>query len=332
MVNINVFARVAEYTRSITETRKISHIAAGFSGGADSCAMLYCLCKLRRELGFGLSAVHVNHGLRGGESDGDMEFCRVFCEKYDVPFFPVHAKVESGAHVSVELSGRNARYAAFTAHAARYENCAVATAHNADDNVETVLLNMLRGTGLRGLCGIPPYADDRRGFIIRPMLSLTKDEILGFCADEGLEYVTDSSNDDVSYTRNKIRHSVMPVLREINPSVAETVTRQSKILSEFADYLYSVCDSQRTETEAADGCLDITKLRELPRPVGACIIKNYLENKGVNITFKLVERILSVVFDNNCIKEKFNVGKDTFVVIRGGVLSVEFEKQNYRGR
>lgn len=231
----------AEFVRSMQSlTSGGGHVIVGFSGGADSSALLFLLAKFGRLLGLSVSAIHINHKIRGSEAERDVAFCLAICSRanieccikeFDVP----RLAMETGS--GLEEAARNCRYSAYDEYAkvleAKYERVFVATAHNADDNIETVLFNLTRGTGISGLCGIP----HSRQNIIRPLLFATKSEITDYCRDNGIEYITDSTNSDISYTRNRIRHTVVPSLKVINPNLGKTVLGMTERLSADRAYL-----------------------------------------------------------------------------------------------
>lgn len=203
-------------------------ITVGFSGGADSSLLLAYFVKMREKYPDfpQVEAVHVNHMLRGEEADRDEEFCRRRCEELGVALTVRRIDVpslmrESG--LGAEECARNARYGVFEELADGAPGTVLtATAHNADDNLETVLFNLARGSGAAGVSGIPPVRDGR---IIRPLLGLGSGEIRALCEADGIPYVTDSTNTDEGYTRNYIRRSVVPMLKNVNPSAAESVLR-----------------------------------------------------------------------------------------------------------
>ncbi len=203
---------------------KGDHVVAALSGGADSVCLLLALNELREELGIALSALHVNHCLRGEESDRDEEFCRSLCERLSISFicgrFDVNAEAAK-MKMSTELAAREIRYRFF---AEQTEGKKLATAHNANDNAETVIFNLTRGTGTKGIAGIPPVRDN----IIRPLLGVTRSEIEAFLKERGQEFVTDSTNLSDDYTRNTIRHNVIPVLEKINPALFRTIIADSE--------------------------------------------------------------------------------------------------------
>ncbi len=200
-------------------------VVAGVSGGADSVALLHLLHTLQRQGAFSvLHAVHVHHGLRGAEADRDEQFVRQLCEAWQVPLEVVRCDVAAYAAergLGVEEAGRTLRYQAFERAAAPFAAARIATAHTANDTAETLLLHLSRGSGIHGAGGIPPT----RGHIIRPLITCTRAEIEAYCAEHGLHFVTDSSNADETYARNRIRHAVIPQLQAIHPQAVAAMER-----------------------------------------------------------------------------------------------------------
>ena len=196
------------------------------SGGADSVSLLFVLKHLEHELGIGVEAAHCNFHLRGAESVRDEEFCKQLCERLSVPLHLIHFDTQAYAdlhRVSIEMAARDLRYGYFENLRRDIEAQDICVAHHRDDSVETVLLNLVRGTGLRGLRGIQP----RNGTIIRPLLSLSREDIVQYLDALGESYVTDSTNLHNDVKRNKIRLDVMPLLRELNPSVSQSIFESS---------------------------------------------------------------------------------------------------------
>ncbi len=196
------------------------------SGGADSVSLLFVLKHLEHELGIGVEAAHCNFHLRGAESVRDEEFCKQLCDRLSVPLHLIHFDTQAYAdlhRVSIEMAARDLRYGYFENLRRDIEAQDICVAHHRDDSVETVLLNLVRGTGLRGLRGIQP----RNGNIIRPLLSLSREDIVRYLDALGESYVTDSTNLHNDVKRNKIRLDVMPLLRKLNPSVSQSIFESS---------------------------------------------------------------------------------------------------------
>lgn len=211
-------------------------ILCGFSGGADSTVLLTVLIKI-----FGaenITAVHVNHMLRGADADADEEFCREFAEKHGVAFICRRVDIRAlCGNTSVEETARNARYEIFAEAANTLGADFIALAHNASDNLETVLFNMCRGSGLSGMRGIPFSRPCGKSMIIRPLLDCTKSEILGFADENGLSFVTDKTNSDTHYTRNFIRANIVPSIKTLFPQAEKSVGFMCDSLSLDYDFL-----------------------------------------------------------------------------------------------
>lgn len=208
----------------------------GFSGGSDSALLLVMMAKA---LGNGnVLALHVNHMIRGEEADRDEIFCRDFCSERGIPFRAVKVdipKLSKERGTGLEETARNERYRIFAMAMREGYDC-IATAHNASDNAETVLFNLIRGAGTNGLSGIPPV----RGNVIRPLILCTKDEIVRECGQRGIPFIFDSTNDDTDYTRNFIRHRIVPLAKEINPAFEDAVSSSSEILRRDREHFDSL--------------------------------------------------------------------------------------------
>ena len=204
------------------------------SGGADSIFLLHILNKL----GFECVVAHCNFHLRGEESDRDENFVREFCKKKGLTLLVEHFDTKQFAaenKLSIEMAARELRYNWFEKIRAEYNAGAIAVAHHSDDSIETILLNLLRGTGLKGICGIRP----RNGFIVRPLLCVNRKEIEDYLTENGIGYITDSTNLENEYTRNKIRNIVMPILREINPQIDSVMLSNAENFA-AAETIYKV--------------------------------------------------------------------------------------------
>lgn len=217
--------------------KKGDRVLVGFSGGGDSVFALYLLNKFRDNLSIELAAIHINHSLRGRESNSDQSFCREFCKVNQIKFYTVKVHVKEYSKekkISIEEAAREMRYKEFEKFSEKHKYNKIVTAHNADDNAETVLLNLIKGTGVSGLSGIPI----KRGKIIRPALSLAKEEIISYLNSRHLEYVEDSSNRNTDYQRNFIRHKIIPKIKKhLNPSLESAVFRTSLNLRSLNDLL-----------------------------------------------------------------------------------------------
>ena len=233
----------------------------GFSGGADSV----CLFHLLRTQGYSFSAAHVNHGIRGAEADRDADFCRELAVSYGLEFLELKADVPALAKLhgrSLELEAREVRYAFFQQIMRERGVRVLVTAHHADDNLETVLFRICRGTGLHGLVGIAPSRPFADGVLVRPLLPFSKREILAFCQSEGLNFVTDSTNDRADCSRNQIRLEAIPPLEARFPSVQSNVYRMTRALADDQSFLDQEAESF-FKTHLQNGGISVAALREL---------------------------------------------------------------------
>lgn len=211
-----------------------SDVICGFSGGGDSVCLLSVLSELKAVLQIRLQAVHINHELRGQEADADEAFCRAFAESRGIAFTAVHVHVKQLVQkegLSVEEAARILRYQALEKTAG--SGGLIAVAHHADDQAETILMNLLRGTGLKGMAGMEP----KRGRVIRPLLEVGKEEIQSYLERNELSYVTDSSNLSDDYTRNRIRHELLPAMKNINEQACLHLLKTGRAARQAQDYL-----------------------------------------------------------------------------------------------
>ena len=237
-------------------------IVCAVSGGADSVALLWALYLLKEEWQLELSAVHFNHRLRGEDADADEQFVRDFCGGYGIPLSVGSAQVIAGEK-GLEAAARDARYGFFSTLPGK-----IATAHTADDNAETVLMHLVRGTGLKGLGGIAP----RRGNLIRPLLSVTRQEVLAFLQEYSLPHREDRSNATDQFLRNRLRHHVMPLLKQENPKLSENLSAMALRLRE---------DEAALQLAAAATPLHIPTLRTAERAVRTRVLEQFLKENGV---------------------------------------------------
>ncbi len=210
-------------------------VCVAVSGGADSTALLLALHGQAATLGIGVSAAHLHHGIRGDEADDDLAFLRDLCGRMDVTFHVEHADVPAAAGSAgetLEEAARNARLGFFDRLIAAGHATAVATAHTEDDQAETVMMKLMRGAWTEGLGGISPVLQRERGRIIRPLLGASRGQVIAFLQASGQTWREDSSNRSPAYTRNRVRASLMPLLREFNPSIAATLAITAQLARE----------------------------------------------------------------------------------------------------
>ncbi len=273
-------------------------VTVGFSGGADSVALLHFLYFFAsdKEKNFKITAVHVNHDLRGEESKRDEDFAVSFCKKFGIEVIVKKVNVNEFAKVAktgLEEAGRKARYEIFKS-LSKEAGTKIATAHTLSDSCETFILNFIRGTALKGLCGIPPV----RGNIIRPLINVTRDEIEEYCEKNNLTYIHDSSNFQKNYTRNKIRLDIIPHLKSINPCFENAAKRTLNALEEDEKYLNAHAEEAFNSLKNKNG-YSIEKLKNLPDSIKnrviVKIIKNFTdkspEHKHINLISDIINEL-----------------------------------------
>lgn len=224
-----------------------SHVIVGLSGGADSVCLLKLLKEYKKQQKFQLYAVHVNHHIRGEEAVRDEEFSKEMCQKLEVLFTVFHYDVPKLAQeekLSLEEAGRNVRREAFEKAKKNIKmqgKKIIALAHHENDNAETVLHNLMRGSGAAGLGGIRPVSGEKDSYI-RPLLFVKRAEIEEYLKGQGISWVTDSTNEETEYTRNKIRHQIIPVMEEINPQAVSCIGRAAENMWKIEEYLQEQTD------------------------------------------------------------------------------------------
>jgi tRNA(Ile)-lysidine synthase len=238
-------------------------VVCAVSGGADSMALLFAMYLLKEKLDIQLSAAHFNHCLRGAESDEDEAFVRDFCHRFDIPLACHRCAVQPGEK-GLEAAARDARYGFLQSLPGK-----IATAHTANDNAETVLMHLLRGTGLKGLGAISPS----RGNLIRPMLSVTRGEVLSFLEEYHIPHQEDSSNGTDQFLRNRLRHHVMPLLEAENPALAENLSAMALRLRQDEAALAAF--------SAYSEPLEVEWLKQQPGAIRMRVLEHYLKVQGV---------------------------------------------------
>lgn len=252
-------------------------VLVAFSGGADSSLLLHLLHRA----GINLYAVHVHHGIRGARADADLEFCRQTCRSLQIPFFAVHVNAPTLAKKqgqSVETAAREARYRHFARLMQKHRIPLLATAHHADDNLETLLFRICRGTGTQGLRGIPAFAplpgtpEHSALFLFRPLLHLTKREILDACKALSIRYVTDETNACDDYARNRIRNRVVPELEALFAHPQQAAARLCRAACEDCDALDAIA-AELFDKHGTANALPVTLLRTQPPAVAKRLIR-----------------------------------------------------------
>ena len=275
--------------------RRVDQVLVAVSGGADSVALLHALHFLRKRLGLRLTVAHLNHGIRGRAADLDEDFVRHLAWRLGLPFICECVDVPSLAKrrgISVEMAAREARYDFFARAIRSTGAAAVATAHTADDQSETVLLRFLRGAGPQGLGGMA-YRSERDGVtVLRPMLDVTHAEAVQFLKRHRLRWREDASNRDTDFLRNRVRHELLPLLeKKFNPQIRRALIRMSSILREENEWM----DGMIRAKVNPGANLNAAKLRKLPIAVRRRLVVQWLllnEVEAEAVDFDVVERVL----------------------------------------
>lgn len=290
--------RVLETIRTRELIRAGDRVAVAVSGGADSVALLLMLLELRSELGIVLSVAHVNHKLRGEESDEDERFVADLARRHDLELRVRVAPVDRERGSGIEAAARAQRYDFFRELARAGRAGKIATAHTLDDQAETVILRMFRGTGVRGLAGIHPrliLEEEGRtlGEVVRPLLEVRRAELQEILRKRGQEWREDSSNRDPSFLRNRVRMAVLPVLKE---SFGELAAENLADLAEIARVEEEHWERGHPEVRAAEGDFQIATLAGLPLAAQRRLVRNWLEANGGSrgVSFRAIENVLDL--------------------------------------
>lgn len=313
--------KVIELLKKYDMLNPCDFVVAGVSGGADSLALLHFLKFGLKEYRLNLQACHLNHMLRGEESLRDQHHVEQLCREWDIPLRVEQVDVANIARtekMTLEETGRQARYRLFQQLAG--ERGKIATAHTLSDRYETMLFHLTRGTGLKGLCAIPP----KRENIIRPLLSITREEVEAYCSEHHIPYMTDSTNLNPEYSRNKIRLEVIPRLQEINPNAVEQAGRTLSLLEQDSAYLERFAAEELEACREGDG-LSIQKLSGEPA-IRNRVLRQWLAEQHVTTDYDTLERIVNLSQNG-----KLNISGNRFCVITDGVLRLteEGESQLY---
>lgn len=274
-------------------------IVTALSGGADSVALLHALYSIKEKYNLTLYAAHLNHGLRGEEADRDEKFCKIFCKKYKIGFFSKRVSVKALAEeqkISEELCGRNERYR-FLEELAEQLGAKIATAHTASDNAETLIFNLARGCGLSGAAAIPP----KRGRIIRPLLECTRADVEAYCAEHKLDYVTDSTNYEDCYSRNRLRHQVIPELLRINPLFETSALRFTQDMAEVRDFVNLHAEQAARHAKVNGGYSAEILLQNEPAVLKNAVI-HICKEKQIVPERRHVELMLKVLRDGGAVE------------------------------
>lgn len=293
-------------------------VLLAFSGGADSASLLHVLHEASSKEGFPLLLAHVNHGIRREEGLRDRAFCCERAAHYGHEICVLDADVPAMAAESgrgLEEEARRVRYAYFAKLMRERNIPLLVTAHHADDHLETVLFRICRGTGLKGLCGIAPTREVEGGILARPLLHVTKEQIKQYCREQRIPYVTDSTNADTSYARNRIRREVVPALRELFDGIAERTVAMSEALREDEECLAHLT-ADFLKDAVTDGALDEQALRTLPIALQKRALRTWVESRTGYVPERThLQSLLALTQEEH--------GGQTRVALSGGVCAVK---------
>ena len=295
-------------------------VAVGVSGGADSMALLHVLLELKDEFGMKIIACHVNHGIRGETADRDEKFVVEACKKLGVEVRVLRADVPGTAkkmHLGVEECGRRIRYDFFNSVA---DDVIIATAHTLSDRSETLLLNITRGASVKGLCSIPAV----RGNIVRPLIDCTRADIEKYCSDNSIAFVTDETNFEDIYSRNRIRLNVIPELKKLNPSLEKAFLRLISNAEEENDFMDGFSREILEKVRLADG-YDAGLLNKQHRAVRKRVIFEIINTEtGIIPEAVHIEQVDGILSGG-----RTEIIGSTVVEVKNGILKINPETENY---
>ncbi len=303
-------------------------IICAVSGGSDSVFLLNCLLKFSETTPIKIVVMHVNHSLRGFDAELDAEFVKELAKKHNLKFHCTKIDVLALAEAkksSVEEIGREIRYKFGYKLFEQYKADYFVTAHHSDDNLETILLNFIRGSGLKGLAGMKVITQHRNGLkLLRPLLSISKDEIHKFLEENTIQYRLDQTNFDTSVPRNFLRHEIIPKLKEFNPNLQKTILKNSHICAEIHDFLKEKAEKwidKHNLSKKPDSLdtFDLKSLHSLPLPIQKEILRRIYKRKtgdAKNITSAHIDEVLNIINKNIGRKQK-RLGEYTVEIQKG---------------
>ncbi len=309
--------KVVETINKFNMLKQNDNILVALSGGADSVTLLHLLNSLK-EYSFNIWACHVNHQIRRQEAQRDENSVRSLCENLDVPLFVETIdvpKLSKKNGKSLEEMAREVRYDVFNKLASKL-NSKIATAHTLNDSMETMIFNLTRGTGLKGLCGIPA----KRGKIVRPLIEISRTQIEEYIKNNNLSFVNDSTNNDVNYKRNRIRHEIVPKLFIVNPSFAKVFKRMCNNLTADEEFLQNETLKAMKKVQLSVNEFCAPEIKDLPTSIQFRVIKEILNRANILCDSKrieLIENVISTGFG------KINLHNDVFCIVKDNILSIK---------
>lgn len=329
---MDIIERVLKTIENHKLLKKGDSVLVALSGGPDSVALLYLLLNIRDKYNLKLVAAHLDHSIRAG-SPKDKQFCHQLCKDLKVKFYSRRMDVEKLAKtkkMTVEEAGRKARYDYFQSISSKYGFSKIATGHTMDDNAETVLFNIIRGSGLKGLSGIPV----KRENIIRPLIDIGKPELIKWLASKKIKFISDPTNRSLKYSRNRVRRKIIPECERINPEFVKSLARLSKNISEDIELIDSITVLAYNDALLSQGnskiVLDLRKLEKYDTSLGKkAVSEAFFRLTGVRMSpsFELLSRANETI--NGRSGAKSPLGKGVWVEKSQGKISV-FKKPGKR--
>jgi len=323
--------RILQYINKNHMIQKGDHIIVGLSGGADSVCLFHILQQLQEQASFIISAIHINHCLREKSADADEQFVKGLCRQYQVNYKSIAIDVKAEAQrcgMSIEEAGRVVRRKAFEEFATECQANKIALGHHQDDQAETVIFNLVRGSGLSGLCGIHPV----RGQYIRPLLAVSKTEIEDYLTSHKLEWRVDESNLTDGYTRNNIRHNIIKSLEEINPKASDHIASSARHLLEIEEYLQGqvkVCYENYVKGAGEDILIAESLAKESPL-IQKLVMRECVRNAVgslKNLTQKNI-MAMTTIFDKE-VGKRIEIGRGFVIRRTYDAAVVELAKYNH---
>ncbi|MCD7723109.1 MAG: tRNA lysidine(34) synthetase TilS [Clostridiales bacterium] len=312
MTNDSLFTTAANTIKEYDMLTPGDTVLIGLSGGADSVFLTMLLLEMQKEYDLTLKCAHVEHGIRGKDSVADCEFCRQLCQKNGIEFLPLSIDAPKEAareKLGIEEYSRRRRYEFFNS----VECDKIATAHNLSDNVETIVFRLIRGSSLKGVCGIPP----KRGKIIRPLIEIPGDEIRLFLSQNSVEYRIDETNFETNYSRNYIRHKILPLFSKLNSSYQSSFLHFAKAAAADSAYLDSLAENAY-EKVVGPGGADIAFLKACDASVRTRVIAKFIENSGAKVNYCNVTNVARLLDKPS----KFQLSDNLYAISAAGRLRI----------
>ena len=287
-------------------------VILGVSGGPDSVFLLSVLAEFSKQTPCKIIVAHINHGIRGADADHDEKFVKNLAEKFGFKF--ELKRVKLAGESALEEKGREVRREFFELLLQKYGAKWILTAHTQDDNIETIVFNFLRGSGLKGLSGMR----EQNGFYLKPLLSITKPEILKFLRSKKIKFCTDKTNKDTKFRRNFIRNKILPLLIKINPSFSETILRNSAIFRELDDFITQKARQFLEKHKKTDGVFPLKEYELLPEASKTAVIQEAFTastDSKYRLPYKKVQEIKQML--------RRKIGNKKIICSGGGVFSLK---------